>query len=326
MARARLDDPPRDGKEPLRRERELAERVGRQRVCARLQHDRVRTEPVERARPHGLEDQPILRIADALRKRDIDRGVPRRGRAAVVQTASAVRVRVSRVHVQGKRQHFRIGGKRLLDRVAVMRVEVDVQDAQSGTAQANDREGGIVEVAEPLCAPPTGVMHAPGGVEGDASGEHLLGRLDARARRGRRDREQAGEVRILEGAEPETLAPRGLHLPERLGRPDCRDVLARVKPLELEIGGLAGGHELARLDRAECTHQIERQRHARDRERMVRPVRRPPQARGHDERRLQSGGDRECGRKLGLVVIAAERIPRRRQRGTPASRCTRERT
>jgi len=46
-----------------------------------------------------------------------------------------------------------------------MRVEVDVQDAQSGTAQANDRECGIVEVAEPLCAPPTGVMHAPAGLK-----------------------------------------------------------------------------------------------------------------------------------------------------------------
>ena len=101
----------------------------------------------------------------------------------------------------------RVVGEGVLHAVAMVRVEIDVEHAfQATLEQRQDGEDRIVEVAE--AARPVGpaVVRAAGRVEHRAPFEREFGRED-RAADGRRGAlEDAGEKRVLQGAEAETLA------------------------------------------------------------------------------------------------------------------------
>src|SRR5690606_7601822 len=98
----------------------------------------------------------------------------------------------------------RIGRERVLHRVAVMRVEIHVEQAlDAAIEQPADGERRIVEVAEAAGAPRASVMGAAGGMKGDASRERELGRAQRAADAGRGALEQAGEQRVLHGADAE---------------------------------------------------------------------------------------------------------------------------
>ena len=98
-----------------------------------------------------------------------------------------------------ERQDARIGPVERLDAVAVMDVEVDVQDAQAVAPGAGDGEGGVVVDAEARRAIGHRVMEAAARVLGvlDVAAQDRLHRPERPAGDGRRRLVHAGERRVV---------------------------------------------------------------------------------------------------------------------------------
>jgi len=174
--------------------------------------------------------------------------------------------------VQRKRRHPAIANESTLDTVAVVRVDVHVQHPQPLPAQTQDRQHRVVDVAETARGIRVRVVHAAGRTERDHPFQQHLRAQDAAVGRGRGRGEEAGKVRVLEVADvvPLAIAVRDPALGFALAQ--CRDVLARVEPLEFRGGGRARHAEFLRGQGAIGMDQVQRQRDARNAERVVAAV------------------------------------------------------
>ena len=120
------------------------------RVGPVLTDDDVRPErggQVGEQRPHGV--QPGALPGHRL-QRDVDGGPGRDPLPHLVHCTRAGE-QVPPGFMDGHRQHARVVPVDRLDAVAVMDVEIDVQDAQAVGTRPRDREGDVVIDAEPRC-------------------------------------------------------------------------------------------------------------------------------------------------------------------------------
>mmetsp|Transcript_21840 Transcript_21840/g.55418 ORF Transcript_21840/g.55418 Transcript_21840/m.55418 type:complete len:490 (-) Transcript_21840:14-1483(-) len=130
----------------LDREVEAAEPVARQRVGAALQHHGVGLIGVDDALDDRLKDVLVRHVVDAVTQREVDRVVLSLPRAHVLHVARAGEVLAELVERDG---HHAVGGvEGLLDTVAVVDVDVDVQHALVVLEQLQDRQHDVVHVAE----------------------------------------------------------------------------------------------------------------------------------------------------------------------------------
>jgi len=171
-----------------------------------------------------------------------------------------------------------VAGECIGDAVAVMRVEIDIEDRpDAAIEQAQHGEHGIVEIAEAGGAVAAAVMGAAGRAVDDravARAEQDLGRLEAGAARRRQPREDLGEQRVAVAADIEATGSLRRDMLVGLGAPQRRDVIGRVKAHEfvrrrqraLDIG--------RRVEPAQNAHEIDHRGDARDRQRMAAAIRR----------------------------------------------------
>ena len=208
------------------------------RVGAVLRHDQVRP---ERGGQFG--------------EQHLDRGEPRtlarlrlqrhvHGRAggrplAQLPYPARPREQVPPALVEGQRQHARVVPVDRLDPVAVMDVEVHVQDAQPVPPRTGDRQRRVVVDAEPRGSVGHRVMEPATRMEGvlDVAAQHRLDPPDRPAGDHRPGLVHPSERRIVTA-----LADAGLRRPERIHREplDCVDVAPRMAPQQLVVGGRLG--------------------------------------------------------------------------------------
>ena len=102
--------------------------------------------------------------------------------------------------------HLRVVAEGILDTVAVMGIDVQVEHPQALLAQAHDGQRRIVEKTEALGPVRHGMVHAAGGIECQPAGQQLFRRLHAGAGGRGRHGEEAGEVGIFQDADGVALA------------------------------------------------------------------------------------------------------------------------
>lgn len=126
---------------------EPAEPVARERVGAALQHERAGAVEVHHLLHHRLE-QPLVRVVvHPVAQRHVDRVVLARPDADVLDVAGAGEEEVA-VLVKGDGHHAVRREEGLLDAVAVVDVDVQVEHASVHLEQLQDREHDVVDVAE----------------------------------------------------------------------------------------------------------------------------------------------------------------------------------
>jgi hypothetical protein len=207
----------------------MSERVPGVAVGAVLRHDDVRAErggelrhdPLDDAEPDGL---PGLRL-----ERDVDDGAGRGPLPDLGGEPRHGREQVARALVDRDRHHARIRRVDHLDAVAVMDVEVDVEDAEPGRPGPGDRERDVVVDAEPRGTVGHRVVEAATGMEraDRATLEDRVHRPKRAAGDGSRGLVHAGERRVVAAeADPgRRLDPAVLDHREE---PDGLDVAGRV--------------------------------------------------------------------------------------------------
>mmetsp|Transcript_36157 Transcript_36157/g.116436 ORF Transcript_36157/g.116436 Transcript_36157/m.116436 type:complete len:332 (+) Transcript_36157:111-1106(+) len=124
-----------------------AEPVARERVGAALQDERAGAVEAHHLLHHRLE-QPLVRVVvHPVAQRHVDRVVLARPDADVLDVAGAGKEEVA-VLVKGDRHHAVRREEGLLDAVAVVDVDVQVEHASVHLEQLQDREYDVVDVAE----------------------------------------------------------------------------------------------------------------------------------------------------------------------------------
>ena len=180
--RDRVDDPCRG---PHRRggDPEVRQRIERVRVGAVLRHHDVGPEGRRERRhqqPDRIQPRPLTRPR---LERHVDRGP---GRGALPDLVGEARPgkEVATGLVDGHRQDARVVPEQRLDAVAVMHVEVDVQDPQSVAAGAGHRQRHVVVDAEAGCTVAHRVVQPAARVEGvlDVAAQDRLHRPQRSAR------------------------------------------------------------------------------------------------------------------------------------------------
>ena len=132
------------------RQIEAAELILGQRVGAALQHDRAWTVPIHDRLNDRPEDEFVRVIVDAVAQRHVDRVVLPAPDAPILDVARA-REEVAEL-VQRAGHHAVRRAERLLDAVAVMDVDVDVEDALVYTEQLENAEHDVCESAPGIVA------------------------------------------------------------------------------------------------------------------------------------------------------------------------------
>ncbi|KAI4136886.1 MAG: hypothetical protein LQ340_008112, partial [Diploschistes diacapsis] len=131
---------------------EAAQPVAAQRVGAALQHDGRRPEGRHRGADHVPEQPHVLLVLDPRVQRHVERVVRARVRVRlgprVRQRARAGEEFLRVVLVKGERHDPVRRPEGLLDPVAVVHVDVDVQHARVRVQQLQDRQHDVVDVAE----------------------------------------------------------------------------------------------------------------------------------------------------------------------------------
>ena len=125
---------------------EPAELVAREGIGAALQHDDRRPKHFKHARDNGLEDALVRVVRDAVLKRDVHRVALALSVPPIILGTRARKVLPELV--EGARHDAVRGVERLLDAVAVVAVDVDVEDARVGEQELDDAEDDVVDVAE----------------------------------------------------------------------------------------------------------------------------------------------------------------------------------
>lgn len=151
---------------------EAAQPVAAERVGAALQHDGRRSVMLDARADNVAEEADIVIVFDAVVERDVEgvvgAGVERVEGARRGQRARAGEEAVFVVFVEGE-GHDAVGGPEgLLDAVAVVDVDVDVEDARVVAEELQDGEDDVVDVAEAGCFGLFGVVQAAGPVDRDA--------------------------------------------------------------------------------------------------------------------------------------------------------------
>ena len=183
-----------------------------------------------------------------------------------------------------------------LDAVAVMGVEIDIEDALEALLQeGQDREGGVVEVAEAAGMVAHAVVRAARGVVGDPALGREPGCQDGAADRGAGAPEQALEDRVFHRADAVALAHRGADAAAILGRLQGGDIVGRVELEQVVEGGDGAvdiGARALRLEPAELLAQRQHGADALDGERMIAAVAGFPVDLAGDETARHSGPSR----------------------------------
>mmetsp|Transcript_21755 Transcript_21755/g.64501 ORF Transcript_21755/g.64501 Transcript_21755/m.64501 type:complete len:428 (+) Transcript_21755:163-1446(+) len=125
---------------------EAAEPVAAERVGAALQHDSAGLVHLHDLPDHGLEDGGVRGVVDAVLERKVDRVVLPRVCSDVLDVARAGKVLAKLVKGDGQHAVCRVKG--LLDAVAVVDVNVNVEHAAVVLEQLEDGKHDVVRVAE----------------------------------------------------------------------------------------------------------------------------------------------------------------------------------
>ena len=149
-----------------------AQPVAAERVGAALQHDGRGTVMLDTGADDVAEEADIVVVFDAVVERDVEgvvgAGVERVEGPGGGQRAGAGEEAVFVVFVE-REGHDAVGGPEgLLDAVAVVDVDVDVEDARVVAEELQDGEYDVVDVAEAGCFGLFGVVQAAGPVDRDA--------------------------------------------------------------------------------------------------------------------------------------------------------------
>ena len=144
---------------------EASEPIARQRVGTALQNDGTGGEPLHHLRDDGTEDGAEGFVVHAVVEGEVDGIVLPLGVANVEDVAGAGEVLAELVEADG---HDAVGGvEGLLDAVAVVDVDVDVEDALVLLEELEDGEDAVVDVAEAGGLGLLGVMETAGPVDDD---------------------------------------------------------------------------------------------------------------------------------------------------------------
>mmetsp|Transcript_30866 Transcript_30866/g.106707 ORF Transcript_30866/g.106707 Transcript_30866/m.106707 type:complete len:392 (+) Transcript_30866:254-1429(+) len=131
---------------PAQRQVEAAEAVARERVRAALEHDGRRLVHLDDFGDDRLEDRLVGNVVHAVLQRKVDRVVLAPLRPDVGDVARA-REEIA-VLVEGDGHHAVRAVKCLLDAVAVVDVDVDVEDARVVLQQLQNRQDDVVDVTK----------------------------------------------------------------------------------------------------------------------------------------------------------------------------------
>mmetsp|Transcript_22235 Transcript_22235/g.68622 ORF Transcript_22235/g.68622 Transcript_22235/m.68622 type:complete len:392 (+) Transcript_22235:358-1533(+) len=255
---------------PLDRKVEAPQPVARERARAAPQHDGLGPVYLHDLRHDGLEDALVRRVVHAVFEREVD-GVALAG--AVPDVVAGARAREVRraaavvgdaVLVEGARHDAVRRVERLLDAVAVVDVDVDVQHALVPLQQLQNAEHAVVHVAEARRLGFFRVVQAAGPVDDDVG--PLLVQPHRAADGPRRVELAEFEEPVEDGA---VLAHvEALELPQVLvhvvGRDDAEeiDVVVRVEPRhERRVHGLGPEH-LHHAVEPVVHHEVVRHPHA----------------------------------------------------------------
>jgi len=146
----------------------LSNQVLRERVRAALADYHVGSVDLARARDNALEEFEELVVLDASLERDVDRVEPALAFSALLQAAGA-REEVLAELVEAEGEHTVRAVKGFLDAVAVMHVDVDVEDADEVSEQAEDADNDVVDVAEAVGLALLGVVQSTASVDCNVS-------------------------------------------------------------------------------------------------------------------------------------------------------------
>ena len=246
----------------LEREVEAAEAVARQRVGAALQHDGVGLIELHHLGHDRLKDGVVDVVVDAVAERKVDGVVLALAGADVAQVAGAREVLAVLVERDG---HDAIGGvEGLLDAVAVVHVDVDVEHALVVLEQLENGEHDVVDVAEAGRLALLGVMQTAAPVDGDV--RRLLVELDGAGDRAAR----AYRAKLVEAVEDGTVlahveARHELVVLVDVVRSDVleeADVLVAVELGHVLLGGLVRPIDLHLAVEAVVEHQVVRHAYA----------------------------------------------------------------
>ena len=224
---------------------ERAELVARERVGAALEDDGARAVPVHDVLQDGAEHAAVAVVVDAVLERVVD-GVALAAPLALVALGARAGEEVAELVERGR--HDAVGRvEGLLDAVAVVDVDVDVQDARVVPQELEDGEDDVVDVAEARRLALLGVVEAAGPVDGDVGlgVDQTAGGAEGAASRDGAELEQALEGRAVL-ADEEALAVAG-DVVEGFWRDagEAVDVLVGVEARHLvgraPVGALQGG-------------------------------------------------------------------------------------
>ena len=143
---------------------QVRERIPGVRIGAVLRHDEVRRERGGQLGEQQRNRRQPRPLAGPGRQRHVDAGPGRHALAHLVDVARPREQRPAGL-VEGDRQHARIVPVDRLNPVAVMDIEVDVQDAQPVAPRPGDRQRRVVVDAEPRCPLGHRVMQPAAGVQ-----------------------------------------------------------------------------------------------------------------------------------------------------------------
>ena len=230
-----------------RAQAQVCERVEGVAVAAMLADQDRRPECRGERREQHLESLEPRRVGRARLQRDVDRRAVRFRAAAVVHEAGPGEEREPSL-MERDRQHVRIVPEDRLHAVAVVDVEVHVQDAVAGVPCAPDGERHVVVDAEAACAAGHRVVEAAAWMEG----VELLAGQDP-LHRGERSAGD-GRGRLVHAVERGVVAPRReARLRADIGvlgeHPHRRDVVRVVHALELGVRDLLGNEEAIGAER-----------------------------------------------------------------------------
>ena len=150
---------------------EAAETVAAEGVGAALEDDGGRVVRGDAGADDGFEERDVVGVFDAVVEGHVEgvvgARVERVGGTGGGERAGAGEEVVFVVFVEGERHDAVAGPECLLDTVAVVDVDVDVEDPGVVAEELEDAEHDVVDVAEAGCFGFLGVVQAAGPVDGD---------------------------------------------------------------------------------------------------------------------------------------------------------------
>ncbi|EPY31834.1 histone deacetylase 1/2 [Strigomonas culicis] len=253
---------------------EQPEAVLREGVRAELQHHRVRREVRHHLRQRLREDGDVEEVVDAVPQAQVHRVVAAAPDADVGRGARAGEEALAEL-VQRQREDAVALAEGLVDAVAVVHVEVNVQHPLVALEQLDDAEDNVVHIAEAAALAALGVVHAAAPVHRDidpaAVEQH--GAHDGAARRRNGVLDDALHRRAV--ARVEDLRRLGVPHPAlRVVHPQVGDEGVRVVRLEGLDLHQRRDHRPAQRVQAEGAHELHRGQHAVGFHRMLRQQRR----------------------------------------------------